>query len=130
MRKILVLMLTLVCSASYGVIQQQANLGESYDYLAERCRDLGCIQDNIAIIDGQIAALVAKRLAFVKRSAQIKNNNVLLQKKPGFGNGNAEQEGAARAGYLGSDKKVGGEVFKSIHKMSDEYEKGYLKSAE
>lgn len=129
MRKFLVLILLSVSTASYAGIQQQGNLSEGYNYLADRCRDLQCIQDNVAIIDGQIAALVAKRLAFVRRSAELKNSNVLLKNKPGLGSGSAQQEGADRAGYLGYDKKVGGEVFKSLHKMSDDYEKGYLKTA-
>ena len=136
MRKLLVLLLAFACSVSYATghhqnlsIKHQGNLSQGYDHLAKQCRDLQCIQGNLNMIDGQIAALVAKRLAFVRRSAAIKNSNVLLQNKPGLGTTNVGKEGAARAKFLGFDKKVGGSVFKSIHKMSDTYEKEYLKPA-
>ena len=76
MRRFLVVCLVLSCS----IVQAgQGNLTEGYGYLADRCKDLGCVQQNLQMIDGQIAALVAKRLSFVKRAAQIKNNSVLLQ---------------------------------------------------
>lgn len=138
MRKLLVLLLLVsVCSVGYATgqlknlsIKHQGNLSQGYDYLAERCRDLQCIQGNLNMIDGQIAALVARRLAFVRRSAAIKNSNVLLKNKPGLGTTNPAKEGASKASYLGFDEKVGGSVFKSIHKMSDEYEQEYLKPAD
>ena len=101
-------------------------MSEGYDWLTTQCKDLDCISDNLDMIDKQIATLVAKRLAFVKRGAELKNTNVLAPKTPGYGN--TTQEASDQAGQMGTSKKVVGGVFDAIQKQSDAYEKKYLKA--
>ena len=107
---------------------QTSNLAEGYDYLATQCKELQCISDNLEMIDQQIGALVAKRLAFVKRGAQLKNSNVLAPKAAGSGYGNSIERATSQATEMGTSKGAMGSVFESIQKQSNEYEKKYLRT--
>jgi chorismate mutase len=124
MRKFSLLIFLLLPLAT---LAQTSNMSEGYDFLTTQCKELGCIEDNLDMIDKQIATLVAKRLAFIKRGAEIKNTNVLAPKTPGYGN--TTQEASDQAGQMGTSKKVVGGVFDAIQKQSDAYEKKYLKAA-
>ncbi len=108
--------------------QTSSNLAEGYDYLATQCKDLQCVSDNLELIDQQIGALVAKRLAYVKRGADLKNHNVLAPKEAGAGYGNSVQRATSQAAEMGASKGAVGSVFESIQKQSNEYEQKYLKS--
>ena len=108
-------------------LMPNSNLSQGYDSLATQCKDLQCVADNLDLIDQQIGALVAKRLAYVKRGADLKNTNVLAPKAPGAGYGNAVEQATAQAKGMGTSKGAVGSVFESIQKQSNEYEKKYLK---
>jgi chorismate mutase len=122
MRKFSLLILSLLPLVT---LAQNSNMSEGYDWLTTQCKDLDCISDNLDMIDKQIATLVAKRLAFVKRGAELKNTNVLAPKTPGYGS--TTQDARDQAGQMGTSKKVVGGVFDAIQKQSDAYEKKYLK---
>lgn len=107
---------------------QTSNISEGYDFLAKQCNDLDCIQGNLDMIDSQIAALVTKRLAFVKRGAQIKNTNVLAPKTAGYGN--LSERAGEQAKAMGVSSGALGGIFDALQKQSEDYEKQYLKSAE
>lgn len=121
--------LLLVLLPIMATAQTSSNLSEGYDYLATQCKDLQCVSDNLELIDQQIGALVAKRLAYVKRGATLKNNNVLAPKGVGAGYGNSVQRATNQAVEMGASKGAVGSVFDSIQKQSNEYEQKYLKSA-
>jgi chorismate mutase len=104
-----------------------SNLSQGYDALSTQCQDLQCIADNLDLIDQQIGALIAKRLAYVKRGAYLKNTNVLAPKAAGEGYGNTVQQATSQATGMGASKGAVGSVFESIQKQSNEYEKKYLK---
>lgn len=110
------------------VCAQTSNLSQGYDFLAKQCNDLDCIQANMDMIDGQIAALISKRLAFVKRGAEIKNTNVLAPKTVGYGN--ISERAGEQAKAMGSSASTLGGVFDAIQKQSEDYEKQYLKPVE
>lgn len=107
---------------------QTSNISEGYDFLAKQCNDLDCIQGNIDMIDAQIATLVTKRLAFVRRGAQIKNTNVLAPKTVGYGN--LSQRAGDQAKAMGTSAGTLSGVFDAIQKQSEDYEKQYLKPVE
>jgi chorismate mutase len=109
---------------------QGSNLSEGYDYLATQCKEIQCIADNLELIDQQIGALIAKRLAYVKRGAELKNTNVLVPKEAGAGYGNTVEKATAQATEMGASKGAVGSVFESIQKQSNEYEQKYLKTQE
>src|SRR5579883_1367753 len=53
---------------------------QGYQYIADRsCKDISCVQQNIKLIDQEIANLLARRLAFVYRGAQLKNSAIVSQ---------------------------------------------------
>ncbi len=103
---------------------QGSSVTEGYEWLSQQCKDLRCVEDNINMIDGQIASLVAKRLAYVKRGAEIKNTNVLAPKEPGYGD--AAKRATETAEQLGTSKGSVGSVFDAIEQQSNDYEKKYL----
>lgn len=105
---------------------QDSNITEGYEWLSQQCKDLQCIEDNLGNIDAQIATLVAKRLAFVKRGAEIKNGNVLAPKTPGYGD--VTKRATEQAEEIGTSKGSVGSVFETLNKQSNEYEKKYLKA--
>jgi len=109
---------------------QGSNLSEGYDNLATQCKEIQCIADNLELIDQQIGALVAKRLAYVKRGAELKNTNVLAPKEAGAGYGNTVEKATAQATEMGASKGAVGSVFESIQKQSNEYEQKYLNTKE
>lgn len=125
MRNFLVILLALCPIVAFA---QTSNLSQGYDFLAKQCNDLDCIQANMDMIDGQIAALITKRLAFVKRGAEIKNTNVLAPKTVGYGN--ISERAGDQAKAMGTSASTMGGVFDAIQKQSEDYEKQYLKSAE
>ena len=121
MRYFLLIIFSLLPVCSYA---QTSNVAEGYDWLAKQCNDLDCIQGNMDMIDGQIATLVTKRLAFVKRGAQLKNTNVLAPKTAGYGN--ISQRAGEQAKQMGSSAGAMGGIFNALQKQSDDYEKKYL----
>jgi len=123
MKKLAIICL-LVVVPSFGY-QKKGNVYEGYGDIADRCKDLQCVQYNLDMIDGQIASLIAKRNAFVKRSAEIKKHNVLAPKgvqDPEVAAGRAAKTSKAIGAPAGSDA-----VFRAIIKQSNEYEQQLLK---
>lgn len=123
MRKYCVLAVALFPLVTFS---QDSSISEGYEWLSQQCKDLQCIQDNLSNIDAQIAALVAKRLAFVKRGAELKNGNVLAPKTPGYGD--TTKRATEQAEQIGTSKGSVGSVFETLDKQSNEYEKKYLKT--
>lgn len=121
MRKFLPLLL--IMSPIMGFAQ--SDLSGGYEQMTINCEDYECVQNNIQMIDTQIAALVAKRLAYVKRGAEIKNHDVRLPKEPGGYSGSGQSPETAKA--IGGSPGATGNVFKELNKQSDEYEKQFLK---
>lgn len=103
----------------------QSNLYGGYETMTQNCEDYECVQNNIQMIDTQIAALVAKRMAYVKRGAEIKNHDVRLPKEPGGWSGSGQAPETAKE--IGGAPGATGNVFKALNKQSDEYEKQFLK---
>ncbi|MDQ2993754.1 MAG: hypothetical protein M3R00_02245 [Pseudomonadota bacterium] len=125
MRKIILSLLVISPLVSFA---QDSNLSEGYEWMTKNCNDIACVQDNIGLIDGQIAALVAKRLAYVKRGAEIKNHNVLMSKEPGgYTASSAETTGEAKD--MGTSPAAARGVFKALDQQSKDYEKKFLKRA-
>ena len=123
MRKLLV-MLFLLSPAI--VFAQDSNLSEGYSVMTQSCEDIDCVQNNIQIIDGQIASLVAKRLAYVKRGAELKNKDVRLPKEPG-GYTDTRQDIGVEAKQMGSSPAAAQGVLKAIDQQSNAYEEQFLK---
>ncbi len=121
MRKFLPLLLVM----SPLMVFAQSDLSGGYEQMTINCEDYECVQNNIQMIDTQIAALVAKRLAYVKRGAEIKNHDVRLPKEPGGYSGSGQSPETAKA--IGGKPGATGNVFKELNKQSDDYEKQFLK---
>lgn len=94
---------------------------QGYEYIANRsCSDMSCVQQNIKLIDSQIADLLARRLAFVKRGAELKNSAVVpgnVQQNPNIINQVTRQ--AQAQGY---PPEIAQSVFQEIDKQSQAYE--------
>lgn len=122
MRKIVVFLL-LIPLCSFAL--RQKPYSEGYDWVADKCNSMQCIDENLEIIDNQISILIAKRMAYVKRGAQIKTRNVRLPNQP-----RSEEESLrgvkGRAKIQGYDPGAASSIFKEINKQSSEYEKQYL----
>lgn len=105
----------------------QSDLSGGYEAMTGNCETYECVQNNVQMIDTQIAALVAKRLAYVKRGAEIKNHDVRLPKEPGGYHGSGQSAETAKA--IGGSPGATGNVFKELNKQSDDYEKQFLKKS-
>jgi chorismate mutase len=97
---------------------------QGYEYIATRsCKDLSCIQQNIKLIDSQIADLLARRLAFIKRGAQLKNSSIVsgsVQTDP-----NVITQVIRQAQSQGYEPEIAQSVFKEIDKESKAFESKY-----
>lgn len=123
MRKFILILLLLSPLISFA---EDSNLAEGYEWMTKKCDNLDCVSGNIALIDGQIASLMAKRLAYVRRGAEIKNHSVLIAKEPG-GYTSSTQDSMQEAKQMGTSPGAVGDVFKSIEKQSSDYERKFLK---
>jgi len=97
---------------------------QGYEYIANRsCKDMSCVQQNIKLIDSQIADLLARRLAFVKRGAQLKSSATVsstVQQNP-----NVITQVTRQAQTQGVPPEVAQAVFSEIDKQSQAYENKY-----
>lgn len=96
---------------------------EGYELVARSCKDMRCVQQNIQVIDSQIADLIARRLAFVKRGAQLKTSVVVsdnIQSNPSIINQVTKQ-----AQYQGYPPEIAQSIFREIDKQSANYESKY-----
>ena len=98
---------------------------EGNGYLAGRCKDLECINQNIQMIDRQIADLVNRRSAFVQAGAQLKNADVLAPKTP-TGENQSVEGAVDQSKNSGADPGANSGVFKELNKQSQEMEKKIL----
>lgn len=94
---------------------------QGYEYIATRsCKDMSCVQQNIKVIDSQIADLLARRLAFVKRGAQLKNSAIVaptVQQNP-----NVITQVTRQAQAQGYPPEIAQSVFTEIDRQSQAYE--------
>lgn len=94
---------------------------EGYELLASRsCMDLSCVQQMIRVIDSQIGDLLARRLAFVKRGAQLKSSAVMSNNDQVDPNviGQMTRQAAAQ----GVPSEIAQAVFTEIDKQSQAFE--------
>ena len=105
--------------------QRRQPYTEGYEWVAEKCKTIQCIDENLQIIDNQISILIAKRMAYVKRGAELKARDVRSPKVP-----RSEEESLqgvkGRAQQQGYSPDVADGIFKEINKQSSEYEKQIL----
>ena len=98
---------------------------QGYLLIATRsCKDLSCIQQNLRYIDSQIADLLARRLAFVQRGAQLKNSAVVpanSQQNP-----NVITQVTRQAQAQGYPPEIAQSVFQEIDRQSQAFETRYL----
>lgn len=97
---------------------------QGYELIAKRsCSEMSCVQQNIRLIDSQIADLIARRLAFVKRGAQLKNSAIVsdtTQQNP-----NVINQVTRQAQTQGYPPEIAQSVFTEIDKQSQAYENRY-----
>ncbi len=95
-----------------------------YEYIANRsCKDMSCVQQNIRFVDSQIATLLAQRLAYVKRGAQLKNSAIVsdnTQQNPGV-----ILQVIRQAQAQGIPPEIAQSVFQEIDKQSQAYEQKF-----
>jgi chorismate mutase len=97
---------------------------EGYLYLAERtCKDMSCVQQSIRLIDSQIASLLARRLAFAQRAAQLKNSTIVSDNQQQ--NPNVITQVIRQAQAQGVPPQIAQSVFEEISKQSLAYENKY-----
>jgi chorismate mutase len=112
----------------YGRVQGNPRISgtaiEGYSMLANRyCKDISCVQQNIKLIDSQIADLLARRLAFVKRGAELKNSAIVsgnVQLGP-----NNIMEVTRQAQAQGYPPEIAQAVFQEINRQSEAFEDKY-----
>lgn len=94
---------------------------EGFEYIANRsCKDMSCVVQNIRLIDSQIATLLAQRLAFTKRAAQLKNSVIVadnVQQNPGV-----ILQVIRQAQAQGIPPEIAHAVFQEIDRQSQAYE--------
>lgn len=97
---------------------------QGYEFIANRsCKDMSCVQQNIKLIDSQIADLLARRLAFAKRGAELKNSAIVsstVQQNP-----NVITQVTRQAQAQGYPPEIAQSVFTEIDKQSQAYENKY-----
>lgn len=97
---------------------------QGYELIATRsCKDMSCVQQNIRLIDSQIADLLARRLAFTKRAAQLKNSAIVsdnTQQNP-----NVITQVTRQAQAQGVPPEIAQSVFQEIDKQSQAYEEKF-----
>lgn len=137
MKKKLLMLLAMVCPLANGAIVNGSFYGsvpgnpyingtaiQGYELIATRsCKDMSCVQQNIRLIDSQIADLLARRLAFAKRAAQLKNSAVVsdnTQQNP-----NVITQVTRQAQAQGVPPEIAQSVFQEIDKQSQAYEEKY-----
>ncbi len=94
---------------------------QGYELIARRsCKDLSCVQQTIKFIDTQIADLLARRLAFAKRAAELKNSAIVSfsqQQNP-----NVINQVTRQAQAQGVPPEIVQSVFQEIDRQSQAYE--------
>lgn len=123
---LIALLLPLVAEATliegHNIINGTAMQG--YELIAKRsCTNMSCIQQNLQVIDSQIADLLARRLAFVKRGAELKNSVVVAddnQVDP-----NVIRNVTRQAQFQGYPPEIAQAVFREINAQSQAYEQRY-----
>lgn len=118
--------LSLPMLTAQASFKHQDNMMSGYEKIAEHCKNMSCVQQNVQMIDSQIATLIAKRLAYVKRGHYLKSRNVRLQNQPGIGNDTMNAVGG-QADYQGYPPGVAKEVFGKIIEQSNKYEESLNK---
>lgn len=96
---------------------------QGYELIASSCKDMRCIQQNIQLIDSQIADLIARRLAFVKRGAALKTSVVVannIQPNPTM-----IRQVTTQAQYQGYPPEIAQAIFREIDRVSQDYENRY-----
>jgi chorismate mutase len=109
----------------YGTVQGNPYINgtaiQGYELIATRsCKDMSCVQQNIRFIDQQIGTLLAQRLAFVKRGAQLKNSVIVsdnVQQNPGV-----ITQMTRQAQAQGVPPEISQAVFQVIDQQSQAYE--------
>lgn len=97
---------------------------QGYELIATRsCKDMSCVQQNIRLIDSQIADLLARRLAFTKRAAQLKNSAVVSDNNQQ--NPNIITQVTRQAQAQGVPPEIAQSVFQEIDKQSQAYEQKF-----
>ncbi|MBA2655284.1 MAG: chorismate mutase [Gammaproteobacteria bacterium] len=97
---------------------------QGYELIANRsCKDMSCVQQNIRLIDSQIADLIARRLAFVKRGAALKNSAIVpnnVQQNP-----NIITQVTRQAQAQGYPPEIAQSVFQELDRQSQAFEDKY-----
>lgn len=95
---------------------------------AENCQTLSCVRAGIDAIDQHIVVLISERLAYVKKAAELKQ-----QDKKAVHDAAREQNiltsVSLQAQQLGYDGKIAQAIFKTILYQSNQYEKTIAKTA-
>src|SRR5262245_23752284 len=112
----------------FGHVQGNPNINgtafQGYELIAKRsCKDMSCVQQNIKLIDSQIADLLARRLAFVKRGAALKNSVIVaddIQQNP-----NVITQVIRQAQAQGYPPEIAHAVFQVIDQQSQAFERKY-----
>lgn len=93
---------------------------QGYELIARTCKDISCVQQNVQMIDSQIADLLARRLAFIRRGGELKNSNAVapnVQLNP-----NQMRDITRQAQYQGYPPEIAQSIFKEIDRQSTDYE--------
>lgn len=109
----------------YGAVQGNRFINgtaiQGYELIARRsCKDMSCVQQNIRLIDSQIGDLLARRLAFVKRAAELKSSAVVsdnTQQNP-----NIITQMTRQAQAQGVPPEIAQAIFQEIDRQSQAYE--------
>lgn len=119
---------TIISGTLYGSVPGNPYINgtamQGYELIANRsCKDMSCVQQNIRLIDSQIADLLARRLAFVKRGAELKNSAIVsnnVQHNP-----NIITQVTRQAQAQGYPPEIAQSVFQEIDRQSQAYENKY-----
>lgn len=134
MRKTLILICSLLPLTTLGAIVGGMYYGrvpgnpyvngtaiQGYEYIATRsCKDMSCVQQNIKLIDSQIADLLARRLAFAKRAAELKNSVIVSDSQQQ--NPNLINQVTSQAQAQGVPPEIAQSIFQEIDRQSQAYE--------
>lgn len=118
-----ILFILLIPLCSFALVKRPYS--EGFEWVAEKCKNVQCVDENLKIIDTQISRLIAKRLAYVKRGAELKARNVRLKNKPiPIEESLPGIQGMAKE--QGYNPDAASSIFKEINKQSSEYEQKIL----
>jgi chorismate mutase len=108
----------------YGTVQGNPYINgtalQGYQLIATRsCKDMSCVQQNVKFIDSQIADLIARRLAFVRRGAELRNSAVVSDNAQD--NPNMIIQVIRQAQAQGYPPQIAQAIFQEIDRQSQAY---------